>query len=145
MAAAATSEETFLSNAEVCILLTSQKAKREANGLRTTEIFDKTLEATRRFAGISEPQKPGMVVHVQELRQQLTVMEFQRESEVDPGSLEMHRLTPFEVAQFSNLMPENPEEAFALMPGLSGRFEHDDIQQVCDICDKIRTNTSLLA
>ena len=58
MASAAPSvvaDETYLSNAEVCILLTKQKEMRAAQGLRVTEEFEKTLSATTRFSGIDRP------------------------------------------------------------------------------------------
>ena len=137
-------DETYLSNAEVCILLTKQKEMRAAQGLRVTEEFEKTLSATTRFSGIDRPQEPAMMTYVQELRQELMLKRFERESETDPGTLENVTLTQFEIGALSNLMPGDPEEAFALLPGLTGRFTEEDIQEVCDVIERIRTQTTML-
>ena len=46
------------------------------------------------------------------------------------------RLEEFEIACLSNLNPEDPEEAIALIPSLQTRFREDEIEEILSIVSR---------
>ncbi|OQR90938.1 hypothetical protein THRCLA_09145 [Thraustotheca clavata] len=123
--------ETCLSNAEVAVILEKQKSDYESQEKTLTSVFQKTYSYVQRFSGTKDPVSNQ--ASVTELREALITYEFTREAPDDPSKTIEIRLEEFEIACLSNLNPEEPEEAMALIPSLQKRFTEDDIEEILSI------------
>lgn len=103
--------ETLLIS-EVHMLLEHRKNQNESaeEEQELSEVFMKTLNYTERFSRFKN-----------------------RETIANVRSLLMQKkLHKFELAQLSNLCPDNPEEAKSLIPSLEGRFEDEELRQILE-------------
>ncbi|KAF0695244.1 Aste57867_13936 [Aphanomyces stellatus] len=123
--------ETCLSNAEVAVILEKQKSDYESSEKPLTAVFQKTYSYVQRFSGTKDPV--ANQASVTELREALITYEFTRENPDDPQQAIEVRLEEFEIACLSNLNPEEPEEAMALIPSLNKRFAEEDIEEILSI------------
>ncbi|OQR94079.1 hypothetical protein ACHHYP_01849 [Achlya hypogyna] len=123
--------ETCLSNAEVAVILEKQKSDYESQEKTLTNVFQKTYSYVQRFSGTKDPVSNQ--ASVTELREALITYEFSREHPDDPSQTVEIRLEEFEIACLSNLNPEEPEEAMALIPSLQKRFTEEDIEEILSI------------
>ncbi|CAM9431790.1 unnamed protein product [Discosporangium mesarthrocarpum] len=118
-----------LSNAEVAVVLEKQKETYEMKDINVTPAFAKTMAYAKRYGGSGDAKK--LMMATTQLREDLTQFEAFHDGEVV-------KLEQFEMAQLANLMQADSEveEAIALIPSLSTRFNEEDIENILAIVQK---------
>jgi len=118
-----------LTNAEVAVVLTSQRDMYESKDLPLNPLFQKTLDYVKRHSNYTDIAVT--TAKSTELRQSLELFEF----DVEGGN--KSKLHQFEIAAMVNLMQGDSEveEALSLVPSLA-RFSEDHLEEILEVVRK---------
>eukprot|EP00924_Labyrinthula_sp_SR-Ha-C_P015946 maker-scaffold_4-snap-gene-14.2-mRNA-1 protein AED:0.12 eAED:0.12 QI:84/1/1/1/1/1/2/140/142 len=124
----ALNDATFLSNAEVAVILGKDKDEGEVEN----EVYQKTLAHCQRFSGFMASELN--ISNISALQGELQNKMF--EDFKPDGTIESKQLHNFEVTALMNLDPEDYDEAVALIPSMQKRFSEDQIEELLQILSK---------